>query len=242
MTVRLECLLALVDELGLQTEAPVLDAGCGTGYLAAALTKRRYQTWGIDTSAAMLAETRRRLRREAPKADLGRYLLGSVEKLPYKDESFELVCSVGVIEYLEEDGSLLAETYRVLRPGGFLVLSVTNAWSPAGALDFLVEAAKRRPWIIGPFNGLWRRLGHDSVRPRHFRVRRHRPSHLRDSVKRAGFQNVRSNYFYMLPWPHPFDRLFPRATATLGAALEPLCKGFAGPLAEGYLLCARKPG
>lgn len=239
MSVRLERILELVDGLGLAPGSPSLDAGCGPGHLAEALTARGLAVRAVDTSAAMLERTRAKLRAAgAPSQHLA---LASIDELPHPDASFDLVCSAGVIEYLPADAKALAELFRVLRPGGRAILPVTNLWSPAGYLDFLVESLKRRAWLLAPLNRMRARRGHPPIRARRFPVRRHRPAGFRRSLREAGFELERDGYFYMLPWPHPFDRLFPRSTARLGALLEPLCRGPLGGLAEGYVALVRRP-
>jgi len=167
--------------------------------------------------------------------------LASLEQLPHRDASFDLVLSTGVIEYLPGDATALREMGRVLRPGGHLVLSVTNAWSPIFAAEFAIEFLKRRAGLLRAFNALWTRLGHPPVRARHFPVRRHRPGRLRAAFLAAGFRVRDGVYFHFLPWPHPLDRLLPGASARLGAPLERFGRGPLGVLAEGYLAVGEKP-
>jgi ubiquinone/menaquinone biosynthesis C-methylase UbiE len=235
MSVRQERILEQVDSLTLATGSRVLDAGCGPGLLTSMLAERGFATWAVDTSEAMLERARSRV------AGLEhRSSLASIERLCFPEASFDLVCSAGVIEYLPDDAPVLREFHRVLAPGGHVVLPVTHFWSPAGYLDFLVEALKRWEPFIRVFNRIWARGGQPPLRARPFRVRRHRPAAFRRALRDAGFEVVDEGFFYLLPWPHPLDRLFPRTTARLGAGLEPLSRGWLGPLAEGYLVVARK--
>jgi ubiquinone/menaquinone biosynthesis C-methylase UbiE len=240
MTVRLERVLELVDALALAPGARVLECGCGPGHLAAALLERGFDVTAIDTSPAMLALTSERTRTIAG-ARRPALQLASLEQLPHRDASFDLVASTGVIEYLRDDATALREMWRVLRPGGRLVLSVTNAWSPIFVAEFAIELCKRQAWLLRPFNALWTRLGHPPVRARHFPVRRHRPSALRAAFAAAGFQLRDAVYFHFLPWPHPLDRFLPGLSARLGAPLERFGRGPLGVLAEGYLAVAEKP-
>ncbi len=235
MTVRLQRMLEAIDRLGLPPGARVLEAGCGPGHLAEALAARGLEVWALDASRSMLQLTDKRLRRRDP-ASNPRLMLGSIEQLPVPAASFDLVCSAGVIEYLVNDDQVMAEFRRALRPGAHLVLPFTNYWSIAGYLDFAVEALKRQPWFLAPVNAIIRRIGGVQVRPRHFRVRRHRPAEARRNLASAGLALRDSFYFHFLPWPHPFDRLFPRATAWLGGRMEGMDRSPLGPLGgEGYL-------
>ncbi len=240
MSVRLERVDAAVRALGLPPGSDVLDVGCGPGYLVGALCEQGFVTRGVDTSPQMLQQANDRFERERP-AHRPRLQVAQAQALPFDDAQFDLVCTTGMIEYLKDDAETLAELYRVLRPGGSVVLTITNLWSHAGVLDWLVEWAKRQRWLLAPFNRLWVARGHAAIRPREFGIRRHRPAQIRRSLRAAGFEVGASRYFYMLPWPHPFDRLFPNATAKLGAKLEPLSRGPLGFLAEGLVVTAHKP-
>ncbi|MGP3943626.1 class I SAM-dependent methyltransferase [Streptomyces sp. 6N106] len=99
----------------------VLDAGCGSGPLSAALRERGAVVTGIDASAGMLALARRRLGEDVALhlADLG-------DPLPFADGEFDDVVASLVLHYLEDWGPTLAEMRRVLRPGGRLIASVDH--------------------------------------------------------------------------------------------------------------------
>jgi ubiquinone/menaquinone biosynthesis C-methylase UbiE len=241
MTVRQRRMLEMVDGLGLPKGARILDAGCGPGHLLRALAERGFDAWGLDASGAMVAASRERLEK-AGMPSVGRVLMGGIEELPFADVSFDLVCSAGVIEYLAGDGPVLAEFWRILKPGGRLLLPTTNGWSFVGWLDFAVEALKRREWVLRSVNRWLARRGAPPIRSRVFPLRKHRPSLLRKALAGAGFELRDHLYFYFLPWPHPFDRLFPKASAFLGAPMERLARSPLGPSGEGYLtLSVRRP-
>jgi SAM-dependent methyltransferase len=240
MTVRLSRVLNLIDDMNLAAGSSILDAGCGPGHLALTLAQKEYDVSAVDTSEAMLTELSRNADIYKPLSEVHTQL-ASIEELPFEDNRFDLICSLGVIEYLDTDEKVLQEFLRSLKPGGRMILSVTNYWSPAGYLDFFVEAAKRQKWILAAVNFFWTRMGHDEIRPRFFKIRRHRPEQLRKTLVKNGFELDRTSYFYMLPWPHPFDRMFPKLTDKLGSFLEPLSKTLLGILAEGYIVSGRKP-
>lgn len=239
MGVRLTRFLQRIDSLSLPAGSTTLDAGCGPGHLRARLAQRGFRAWGLDLSAEMLCHASSLM---DPKGTPGNARLqrGSIEHLPYRTESFDLLCSAGVIEYLPTDVTALSEFARVLKPGGYAVLSVTNRLSPIGWADGLVEAIKQNPVLLGLINRLMAIRGEPPARARHFSVRRHAPGTFRKQLGQVGLEPIDDEFFYMLPWPHPFDRLFPRATAALGKRLEPTSRGRFGILAEGYLVVARK--
>jgi ubiquinone/menaquinone biosynthesis C-methylase UbiE len=99
----------------------VLDAGCGSGPLFAALRDRGAIVTGIDASTGMLELARQRLGADAclHRADLER-------PLPFPDAAFDDVTASLVLHYLEDWRGPLAELRRVLRPGGRLIASVNH--------------------------------------------------------------------------------------------------------------------
>ncbi|MGW2026676.1 class I SAM-dependent methyltransferase [Streptomyces decoyicus] len=102
----------------------ILDAGCGSGPLSAALLDRGAIVSGFDASAGMLELARRRL---GESADLQVADLGS--PLPYPDDTFDDVVASLVLHYLEDWGPALAELRRILKPGGRLIASVDHPFA-----------------------------------------------------------------------------------------------------------------
>ncbi|WP_461036961.1 class I SAM-dependent methyltransferase [Streptomyces mayteni] len=103
----------------------ILDAGCGSGLLFAALRDRGAIVSGFDSSAGMLELARQRL---GDGADLRVTDLGG-GPLPYPDDTFDDVVASLVLHYLEDWGPALAELRRVLKPGGRLIASVDHPFA-----------------------------------------------------------------------------------------------------------------
>ena len=99
----------------------ILDAGCGSGPLSAALSAKGAIMTGIDSSPAMLELARQRL---GATAEL--YVADLSKPLPFADGSFDDVVSSLVLHYLEDWSAPLAELRRVLKPEGRLILSVNH--------------------------------------------------------------------------------------------------------------------
>ena len=102
----------------------ILDAGCGSGPLFAALRDRGAIMSGFDASAGILELARRRL---GDDADLQVADLGS--PLPYPDDTFDDVVAALVLHYLEDWGPALAELRRVLKSGGRLIVAVEHPFA-----------------------------------------------------------------------------------------------------------------
>jgi len=99
-------------------EALVLDAGCGLGMWVRHLQDRGTPCCAIDLDPGAL----RRLRGACPAAPLAQ---ANVLQMPFRDGAFEELLSFGVLEHLEGGTAEgLAEDYRLLEPGGALLLAV----------------------------------------------------------------------------------------------------------------------
>ena len=95
----------------------VLDVGCGTGALAAALAERaRARVWGVEPSAEMRAVARARLPRTVGIRS------GTAEALPFRDAWFEGVVFSLVVHLVDRDQAF-AEAARVLAPAGRVVIA-----------------------------------------------------------------------------------------------------------------------
>lgn len=112
---------AVLSLLGDVRDRHVLDAGCGSGPLAAALVDRGARVTGFDGSPQMIELAQRRLGSAVPLRvhDLS-------QPLPYADGEFDDVVASLVLHYLEDWRPPLAEIRRVLKPGGRVVMSVNH--------------------------------------------------------------------------------------------------------------------
>ena len=115
-----------------QTFAPrILDVGCASGwfeYLCAGRLDSAIA--GIDVDPSIVAEAQ-------PNAPHAEYAVGSVFSLPFADESFDGAVMFEVIEHVPArcEVAALTEVRRVLKPGGWLVLSTPYAHPASMLLD-----------------------------------------------------------------------------------------------------------
>ena len=113
-----------VDQALIKPGESVLDIGCGTGEVAL-LTKTRAKAgkvYGIDPAPEMIAVARNKASRK--KLDID-FRVGAIEALPFADASIDVVTSSLMMHHLPEDLKArgLAEIYRVLKPGGRLLIA-----------------------------------------------------------------------------------------------------------------------
>ena len=104
----------------------LLDIGCGT-YAAFLQQVSPYikQGYGVD-SKVEYSETK----------NLQISKLNFTDKLPFEDSYFNVVTMLAVLEHIENEQGILKEIYRVLVPGGKLILTVPSVWSQP-VLEFL---------------------------------------------------------------------------------------------------------
>ena len=132
--------------LRLPAGARVLDAGCGTGLLTLALLRvlaRPAEITAVDLSGRSLQTARRAVRKLADSRHKVTFVQANALSLPFADESFDLLVTSGVLEYLPlREG--LGELARVLAPGGHMVFLPVRP-SPATRLLEIMFRFKAHP-------------------------------------------------------------------------------------------------
>ncbi len=129
--------LAWIDSLTLAPGSPVLEIGCGAGFMAIALAQRRLRVQAIDSTEAMIEQARWSAA-ESGATDLLSLDIGDVYSLAFDDDSFDLVVALGVIPWLERPEWALQEMARVTKPGGYIIFTADNLVRLNALLD---------PWL-----------------------------------------------------------------------------------------------
>jgi len=101
----------------------VLDAGCGTGRLIKRLKDLKGNIYGCDISEKMLGIARK-------KNSGVEFLKADLENMPYEDAFFDVVIAGFVIVHFKYMDKLFEEIYRVLKPGGIIIISNVNQRKP----------------------------------------------------------------------------------------------------------------
>ena len=204
-----------------------MDLGCGTGHALLGIKRIGFErVIGVDISENMLAAARE-LVFEAGLSECIEVLKGDVQNLKTIESGSVDVCSaLGVIEYQNEDGPMLAEISRILTPNGAAIVQMRNYYCIRSRTCRRLPAA-----IVGRLN---------------IDFRYHRPSEFRDTLSQFGLTAERelySHYYALYPLDLiPFVR---RVIRPIDNYLSKACerwssRPFSMYLASSYMVKLRK--
>lgn len=149
----------------------VLDAGCGTGFNLLHFENSGHSAYGFDYAREAVSAVKRR--------GFGKVARASITEIPYPSGMFDLAYSFEVIDEVSDSDRAIRELYRVLKPGGCLLLRLP-------AFD-------------------WLRSSHDAdIGTLH----RYTLGEIEEKLKRAGFIIRRSTYANSLLFPVVVVRRF----------------------------------
>ncbi|MBN1480453.1 class I SAM-dependent methyltransferase [candidate division KSB1 bacterium] len=104
----------------------VLEVGCGAGWELLHWARCGMRPTGLDLSAAALELAQKNFEHNKLEAD---FKHGSAEELPFDDNSFNVVASLGVLHQTESTQQAVSEVYRILKPGGEAVITLYYKYS-----------------------------------------------------------------------------------------------------------------
>ncbi len=157
----------LFRRFGMKLDQKLLDVGCGRGDLV-----REFGSFALYLNAWGLDRERSQVHTDI------QIKYGDIERglFPFNDEEFDVVFSKSFIEHLHDPEHFMRECYRVLKPGGRIIL-MTPDWNSQAKI-FFDDYTHRQPYTMIA---------------------------VRDILKIFGFQEVSSEIFYQLPilWKYP---------------------------------------
>ena len=124
--------------IGTLTEPRILDVGAGTGRLAWAMEESGHYHGAVTC----LEPSRAMIDQQLPTEDKvsRRWLQAWALQLPFPDDVFDLVASLEILEFTPDPGQALKEMVRVLRPGGWLLVTNRIGWQAPLILGRTVRA------------------------------------------------------------------------------------------------------
>ena len=112
-----------------QAGEKALDLGCGTGIYSIWLARKGLNVTGVDISANMLEIAKEKAASVPLPID---FVHSDIHRLPFEDETFDLVVANIVFEFVENPKQVLQEGLRVLKRGGRFVCGFIDKDSPWG--------------------------------------------------------------------------------------------------------------
>jgi SAM-dependent methyltransferase len=188
-----------------------LDAGCGAGTYTRLLVRDGLQVVGVDYSLVTLRKA------HARDAESGCYAVADIRRLPFAAGTFDGLLCFGVLQVMQDSGSVVQQLCRQIKPGGELWLDALNRRCVVHSLDVLRRRLKGRP----------------------VHLRYESPARVRSALHACGLRDVRIHWMPILParlqrWQPLLETRFAVAALRLVPPLGLLAS-------HAFIVHARKP-
>jgi ubiquinone/menaquinone biosynthesis C-methylase UbiE len=194
----------------------VLEVGCGPGVLLSRLGSPELDLYGLDCCPEMIAEAKKRTA-----GTKVRLTVGLMQQLPFKDQSFDLVLALGVLEYLPQLSEGLNEIARVAKPNAVIVVSMLNVLSVYDLWQHsLYSPLRNNSWLL--------RQRKREIKPLLFL---HPRKSLMRIMRACNLEPVKVKYFDANICVPPFDSEYPQRARMLNRWVE----GHSGPWSSLFL-------
>ena len=201
----------------------ILDIGCGTGDFGLLGERHDGTFFGVDYSPGMIAKA---VDRYGSRGRAPHFLVGSGEKIPFEDESFDLVLGIGYIEYFRQPEIPINEIKRVLKPGGTLILQ-SFKWDLFGNIRRYVTDPVRS--LIGKPNNRKEKLPDDWF------DKKYSQPQLDNLLKPFGFNRIGYNFNNFMPFNLGMVIKYPQLYIRISEAMGRTGPGFWRFLALNYI-------
>lgn len=240
LRIRHNHILEMVYILPLPKDTKILDIGCGTGEMLMDLMAPKREIYGIDISFNMIKLAQEKCDKSKIENCKLSFNIGEIEHLAFDDKSFDLVICSGVIEYLNDDKASLDELKRVIKPGGYLIINVTNKFSVRKWTSPLVESLKSNKFVYKSMSFLKENiLKRGKLHYFPFRPRVHAPKVFDKKLISMGFSKREHRYFDFAILPAPLDTIFGVITDPIKRYMERYSKNNMVVNGTGYIVCMK---
>lgn len=158
--------------MDIQPDSHILDVGCGTGFAVIEIARKLDQgrACGVDISPGMIEKANRNIPLEL--AGRVSFQVASSEQIPYPEDEFNFILCTNSFHHYPDTHKALREMYRVLKPGGLLVIldNATDLSLYTWAWDRLLRMFEKghvRYYTTAELGGMIRRAGYEQVTLRH---------------------------------------------------------------------------
>ncbi|MAG47504.1 hypothetical protein CL617_02775 [archaeon] len=107
------------------SKGKILDAGCGNCRNLFPFFKNNFECYGFDFSKEMINNSKKYIKKNNFKVNLK---IGSLEKIPFKDKTFDYVICFAVLHHLENPENGIRETKRILKNNGEAYVNIWNKY------------------------------------------------------------------------------------------------------------------
>lgn len=107
----------------------ILDAGCGEGRNLHWFIKNNYDAWGCDSNPSAIRMLQYVARGLNQNFDKNRFIVSSIEELPYPDQMFDSIICNAVLHFADNEEcfkNMWSQLYRALKPGGLLFVRMAS--------------------------------------------------------------------------------------------------------------------
>lgn len=195
----------------------VLEIGVGQGTDLMQFAKGGAECHGVDITDNHLTLTKKNFELQQREVDLRK---ADATQLPFPDGYFDCVYSFGVMHHIPEIEKVIAEVYRVLRPGGVLMIALYYKWSAFHIFWKLFAHGLRHGWLFSKgYDGLLATIedGADGIRIKPY-VKLYSRKEMRGLAAKFSIEDVS---VHQLEAGHFWPSILARALKRLVPLMEP---------------------
>ncbi len=148
--------------LQLQQDDDLLEVACGNGYFMNKYASHVHSVAGLDLSELVVKMAKKKHRGRI-KAGTAEFVHGDASQLPWEDSRFSVATTMGSFTSFPKPLESLKEMYRVLRPGGRVIVSIE--WNAEDGLDHTkeIEGYGMRMWTEDEIRATLKEAGFSEI-------------------------------------------------------------------------------